>query len=61
MFKRFLSKYPKYVVHSKQYTAPMGGTIGKNIPKLPKLPKWNTAEWKKEKKKNESIWRDWSQ
>jgi len=46
--------------------SPMGGTIGKN---LPKLPKWDDAAWKREKKKNtetiskpsKNIWRDWSQ
>lgn len=29
MFRRFLSTYPKYTVHSKQYT-PIGRTVGDN-------------------------------
>ena len=36
------------MIYSRQYTAPMGGTIGKNV-------KWNDSVWKKEKKKNEEV------
>ena len=47
MFRRFLSTYPKYTIHSKQYSAPMGGSIGDNAkvktipapaPKPPPVP-----------------------
>ena len=47
MFRRLITNYTKYTVHSRQYAAPMGGTIGKNV---------NPHEVAESEKKEAAVW-----